>query len=120
MSAVDSAVATWLKSDALHSKTTNAAIPSGLLTGATDSEILSALSLLADADNENARQMALLNVPLALDEHTIKGARSDLLGKAITLTGDYLGYAAGIAVFVIGVEEQDDNTTILKVLRRLT
>lgn len=66
------------------------------------------------------RQLAFLGGPLVEDEHLLSGTWSDRLGQVITLTGDKLGYDAGIACFVIGV--QDDRTTGISrvtVLRRL-
>lgn len=120
MPLVDSDVAEWLRSEALYTKGANALVPSGLITGGTESEIISALSILSDADAETTRQVSYLGYTLAIDAHTVKGQQKDLLGKPVTLTGDYLGYDTSPTVFVIGAEEGDDNTTQLTVVRRLT
>lgn len=116
--AVDSDFAAWLRADCLYSKAT-ATLSSGLQAVAKDSEIISALAAIADADAENARQIAILGQTLAIDRHVIPGARRDLIGKPVTLVSGYLGYDAGVTVFVLRSDERDEGSTELSVLRRL-
>ena len=120
MPVVDSNVAAWLKAEALYSSGSNVAAPANLLVGATESEIISGLATLADADAETTRQLGFLNYPQAIDVHSVPGQRKDLLGKVVSLTANYLGYDTARTVFVIGVQEKDNNTTTLYVVRRLT
>jgi hypothetical protein len=115
---VDPAYASWLKSDAMFS--TNApSLPSALLPMSVESEIYSPFATKAAADTELTRQVALLDNCLALDNVSIPGRRVDLAGKCITLTGDQLGYGAGVNVLVLSAVENDDATTQLSVLRAL-
>lgn len=118
--AVPTTLAEWLKSTALYVSTSNATLAASLLTSGLDSEIVSPLAASADATNELARQMSVLGGPLAIDRHVIKGARRDLICKPVQIFGDRLGYAAGPTVFVVDVDEQEDNTTALLVVRRLS
>ena len=119
MASVDSGYALWLRSPALYANAA-AVLPAGLQASAIDSEIISPLATKAAAEAEAARQIAVLGGVLVEDRHVVAGARRDLIGKCITLQGDQLGYDAGVAVFVIDADEQEDNLTALHVLRRLS
>lgn len=119
-SSIDAGYADWLKAPALWSSTANGSLPAGLDASARESEIISPLVTKAAADSEGGRQMGILGSPVALDPHVVKGQRRDLIGKAVTLRNDLLGYSAGIACFVVGADEREDNTTVLKVVRKLT
>lgn len=86
---------------------------------AASSSLMSPLVNTVDANDEAAAQAAFMAGPLARDLVIVKGRRSDLFLRAVTITGDRLGYEAGDAVFVLDAREQDNGTTILKVLKRL-
>jgi hypothetical protein len=74
----------------------------------------------ADAAAEAARQLAFLGGPLVEDEHLLVGQWAPYLGQVIILTIDQLGYDAGVAVFVIGVQDdRASDTSRVSVLRRL-
>lgn len=117
---VDAATAEALKAPALYVTATPAgAAEWGDL--AVDSEIISPFALAADATNEATRQAAFLGGPLVQDTHLVAGARRDLFGEFVRLTGDRLGYQNGAFAFVIGVTEAEDRTTTtLTVVRPLT
>lgn len=120
MATVDPVFAQWLQERALWHLETDATLSARWGTRAQTTERLSPLALKADADAEATRQIAFLGGPLVEDEHLVLGAWSDKLGQVVTITGDRLGYAAGVDCFVIGV--QDDRaagTSRLSVLRRL-
>lgn len=117
---VDSGFADWLKRGALYltAAPTNAAQWPGAKGVAT--EIVSPFATRAAALIEAGRQAEFLKGPNVRENVTVKGARKDLIGRAINLTGDRLGYSsAATAVFVLGAQEQDNGTTVLTVLRRL-
>lgn len=120
MPLVDSDFSAWLRDEARFTTAQNASVPSGLQTGGPESEMVSALAFLSNAQAEAARQIAILGFTIAIDEHLIDGQRMDLLGLPVTLTAPYLEYDAGATVFVIGAEENDDDTTRLTVVRRIT
>lgn len=111
-------VAEYLKSEAIFVSVAN---PSGVAWAgrAVESEIISPLYFGDDAADEATRQAAFLAGPLVEDVLTVAGQRKDLFLKAITATGDKLGYAGGKACFVIGFEEQENGTTELTVVRSL-
>jgi hypothetical protein len=117
---VDPEFARWLREGALFAPADDAAVAAAWGTLARSSDILSAITLKAGAEAEAARQLAFLAGPLAVDEHLVAGSRLDLLGQAITIRSDRLGYQAGATVFVIGADEAEDSKqTTLTVLRKL-
>lgn len=118
--AVSSDLAAWLKSEALFASS-DGSVAGAFGDTSKDSTVITPLVNKADAVTEAAYQAAFLSGPLARDKAVIKGYRSDLIGKCVTLTGDRLGYdGAGAAVFVIGAEEAESGaTTTLTVLKRL-
>ena len=116
---LDTGFAQWLRNDALYSSLANSSLPAGLNASAIETEIVSPLITKAAADSELARQIAVLGGPLALDRHVVKGQRRDLVGQCITLTNELLGYTPGAPAFVISADEQDDNLTILEVVRSM-
>lgn len=117
---VDQGMVQWLKSPSLYSSASGG-VNSLLQSASIEGEIISPLVTKTAADNELARQIAFLGGgPLVADQHVVKGQRRDLIGKPITLQGGFLGYDAGFPCFVIEAEEQDDNLTVLTVLRKLT
>lgn len=118
--AVDPTFAEWLQSEDLESRAVDATLATRWGDSAVESRIASGLALKTGADAESARQQAFLGYPLVEDEHVIVGAHRDKLGQVVTIKGAYLGYAAGIDVFVIAVrEDRSANLTTLTVLRRL-
>lgn len=117
---VDAGFARWLREGVLFAPANDAAIALRWGESARASEVRSGLATQAGAQAEAARQLAFLKEPIAVDEHLVPGSRADLLGRAVTISGDRLGYEAGADVFVIEVEELDTTAqTKLIVLRRL-
>jgi len=109
--------ADWLRSSSLVA-TSAVSSPWGAL--AIDSSIISAIAATSDAEAEASRQQVFLGVSRVIDILRVPGRRVDLIGQAIALTADHEGYRAGATVFVISAQEQDgDNSTLLKVIRRL-
>lgn len=117
--AVDAGYAAWLKSPARWLNALNGGLPAGLMEPAVEQEFISPLASRAATITEAGRQIAFLGRPLALDRHIVKGQRRDLIALPVTIKSDYLGYGAGRACFVIEVDERDDDTTALTVLRKL-
>lgn len=118
--AVQSAYGAWLKSDALYSTSVVAGAAASWGNKAVTTTVISPLVSKADADAECARQAAFLSGVRAQDTAVVKGQRRDLIGKAITLNGDRLGYEAGAIVFVIAADETAIvGCTVLKVIKRL-
>jgi hypothetical protein len=116
---VDGATVEWLKEGRLIAPYTDSGIASAW-PDAFETEIMSPLALASDALVEAARQQGFLKGPLAEESADVPGLRSDLLGKCVTISSSNLGYAPGLDVFVIGVEEQElIERTKLTVLRRL-
>lgn len=117
----DAAFAQWLRDGVLYEASTDAALAAAWGPDAVETEIVSPLALLADAATEAARQQGFLGGPLAVETHDVPGLRLDLHLRPVTIVADRLGYDAGLTVFVIGVEEQQDaRRTTLTVLRKLT
>jgi len=115
---VDSGLGAWLKSPALYV----AAAPAGAGSWpsiAGTAEILSPIALAADAQTEAQRQANLFGKPLARDQVVVHGLQRHLQGQCVTIVGGRLGYSgAGLPVFVIEVDEQDNmEASILHVLR---
>ncbi|MCH4893373.1 hypothetical protein GO308_09655 [Sphingomonas sp. SFZ2018-12] len=116
---VDAVTAAYLKSEAMFvTRSPGAAID----WAGSDrvGEIVSPLAAQADAQAEADRQLAFLAAPRSIERIEVPGNRADLLGRAVTIAAKGGGYDAGVAVFVIGVEELAEvDRTILTVLRRL-
>jgi len=122
MSTVDPLYAQWLIAETLWAVSTDATLAARWGASGQTTERATTIANKADAIAEAARQVAFLagGGPLVIDEHQLIGAWCGYLGQVITITGDQLGYDAGLAVFVIGV--QDNPTTGLStvsVIRRL-
>lgn len=119
MPSVDAGYADWLKKGALFVTATPAIAASWPGRG-VETEITVPYNNRASALAEGDRQALFLGGPNVKDRLLVPGARKDLIGRAFTAKGDRLGYtAAGVAVFVLAAEEQDNGTTVLTVLRRL-
>lgn len=118
MALVDQGYAAWLKAPSLVAAATAATAADWGARGVS----IAALTPFADpagAANELARLQAFHAGPIVRDRAVVPGERRDLIGRCVTLAGAQLGYDAGVLAFVIGVAEQDNNTTVLTVLRRL-
>lgn len=113
---VDAGLAEWLRAQALYATAGGEAPAWG--DRALETELISPLAMRADAEAEAARQLAFLAGPLVLDQHVVDGLRADLIGRVVTLEGDTLDYQAGVAGFVVSVQEGEGVTT-LGVLRQL-
>lgn len=122
MSAVDPGYAGWLKAAALYTSAFDSAVVSAFGVLAVEQEIVSPLALLADADDEVARQLAFVGgAPMVVDRLSVPGLRADLHGQCVTLVADRGAYGgAGLPCFVIGVDESETvERTDLTVLRKL-
>ncbi|HYI39984.1 MAG TPA: hypothetical protein VE053_06670 [Allosphingosinicella sp.] len=118
---VDAGTVAWLKGGVLFASSTDTGIATAWGVDASETEIVSCLALSSAAATEAARQQDFLEGPLAVERHNVKGLRSDLIGRPVTITVAQLGYDAGLTVFVIGAEEAADvERTYLTVLRKLT
>lgn len=120
--AVDPVFAQWLQDVALWSLGEDAAIKARWGATAIVAERATAIANQADAIAEAARQLAFMGWPLAEDQHLLPlGAGwSQFLGQVITLTGNGLGYEAGLDVFLISAEDDHSaGMSTLVVLRRL-
>lgn len=117
---VDPGFARWLKEGIIYAPAEDGAIGAAWGDLARSTDVGSPFATPGGAAAEASRQLAFLKGPLVIDEHLIAGSRYDLLGRAVTLTADRLGYDAGVTVFVVGAEELDDtDQTKLTVVRRL-
>lgn len=115
--AVDAPFADWLRSPALVA-VDSAVSAWGVL--AIDSSITSPLAIKADAEAEAQRQRTFLGPPAVVDVLRVPGRCVDLVGQAVTLIADHEGYRADAVVFVVSAQEQEgDNSTIVRVIRRL-
>lgn len=111
-------VAEFLKSEALFAFSEAVGYDWG--DRAVETEIISPLVFQGDAEAECIRQMLFMEGPLVEDVVQVTGARRDLMGKVITITGDRLGYdAGGKLAFVIGYIE-GKGITDLSVVRKLS
>lgn len=122
MSSVDPLYAQWLMDDALWQVSTDATLSARWGTDAQTTERTTTIANKADAAAEATRQIAFLSGggPLVADEHQFVGAWAGSLGCLITITGDKLGYDAGVIALVIGAEDNlATNTSTVTVLRRL-
>lgn len=117
---VDAGVGAWLRAGALYAEASDSSVATKWGDTAVETTIMTPYALEAAAEAEGARHLDILKHPLVTETHNVPGLRSDLLGKAVTMFADQLGYDDGLDVFVIGVEEQSNvERTILTVLRRL-
>lgn len=115
MTAVDPAYAIALKNEALYVRVGTA---DPAWSDGQESKSISPLALRADAIAEAQRQIAFVGGPVVREQAEVPGARCDLIGRPVVLTGPGLGYEEGLPVFVIGAAE-GEATTVLTVLRRL-
>lgn len=119
MPSVDSGLAAWLKGDALFTTATPGGVAWADRGVAVDRML--PVDLRAEAVAEATRIGVFMGSPHVKDVVEVLGRRRDLLGKVVTLTGDRLGYTSnGVPAFVCGVAENDNGTTTLQVLRKLS
>lgn len=122
---VDPVFAQWLQGDADYALRTDAATAARWGATALTTERRTGLATRAGAEAQGDRELAFFaRGPFAVDEHQLAGTDwIDMLGRVIVLTGDQLGYAAGVEVFVIGVEASRatglSQVTVLRPLRPL-
>ncbi|MBX9881275.1 MAG: hypothetical protein K2X73_04810 [Sphingomonas sp.] len=117
MASVDPAYGQWLKADALYLR----ARPAGAGIWGDRGASLKAMSPFAlrdDAAAEADRQALFLAGPLVRDRVLVPGQRRDLIGRAVQIIGDQLGYEQPRTVFVIGIDE-GSSETVLTVIRSL-
>lgn len=120
MAAVDPVFAQWLQGDGLWVVKEDAAAVARWGDRAITAERMTSIATKAGAEAEATRQLAFLGGPHVIDVHELAGEWRSKRGQMITITGPYLGYDAGIDVFMLGAE--DDLATGLSsvtVLRRL-
>jgi hypothetical protein len=118
---VDQGFARWLKEGAHFAAANDAQVAALFAELGRVTEIVSPLALKAGAEAEAARQIAFLGGVLVIDAHLVPGLRIDLLGQPVTMVVDRLGYDAGVTVFVLGVQEEEQtDQSVLTVLRKLT
>lgn len=115
---VDSGYADWLKKGALF-LTAAPGIAGAWPDRGKATEITTPFVTRAAALAEADRQLDFLAGPNVKDKVLVMGARKDLIGRSIIAQGDRLGYEANPTVFVLGVEELDNGTTVLTVVRGL-
>lgn len=120
MSSVDPIFAQWLQDSGLWCVGADATLNARWGAKAITVERMTSLATVEGASAEQARRAAFFNVPIAVEEHLLSGQWAGHLGQVITISGPQLGYDNGIAVFVVGVD--DNRATGLSrvtVLRRL-
>jgi len=111
MTAVDPIYAQWLMADALWQVSADATLNTRWGASAQTTERVTTIATEADAAAEAARQIAFLGG---------NGEWAGYLGRIIALTIDRLGYDAGLAVFVIGAQDnRASGTSTITVIRRL-
>ncbi len=118
MTTVDQGYAAWLKAQNL-SLEGQGADPIRWPTQGLTASAVSPFATDIGAQAEAVRRAAFLGGPLVRDKAVVLAADRDLIGRCVRLTGTGLA-AAGEAVFVIGVIEQDNGSMVLTILRRLT
>ena len=119
MSAVPPTLAEWLRSAELIEVAGSTAVTAAWGDLAAVSRISTPLAIRSDAAVEGQRQLAFLGVPMALETLELPGRQAALLGTSKRIACDAPGYEATPAVFVIGVQENDNGSTQLTVLRRV-
>lgn len=117
MAAVDQGFAAALKGEHL---TATVSAEAGAWAGrGRQLAVTSPLATREGAAAEGSRLLALFGGPLVRDRAVVDGERRNLARRCIRLRGGLDYSAAGDLVFVLGVQEQANGTTILTVLRRL-
>lgn len=117
MPAVDPAYGQWLKDEALFLRARPAGAPAWGDRGVS-LKAISPLALRDDAIAEANRQALFLAGPLVRDRVTVPGARRDLVGRVVRITGDRLGYDVARICLVLGADEGAADT-VLTVIRSL-
>jgi hypothetical protein len=92
MPSLPASLAQHLKSAALFEAANSASVVGAWGDLARSSEIISPLHNRNDAAIEAARQLALLNSPVAEDSHIISGIQNVKVGEVIEVIGDGLDY----------------------------
>lgn len=120
MASVDPLFAQWLQNEGLWLVSQDAALAARWGSLALTTERMTTIASKADAAAEATRQLAFLGPPAVIDEHLLVGEWAAYRGQVITLTIKRLGYDAGVAVFVLGAEDdRAAGTSRVTVLRRL-
>ncbi|MFC3442542.1 hypothetical protein ACFOKF_15310 [Sphingobium rhizovicinum] len=122
MTTVDPVYAQWLMADCLWSLASDNAAIARWGDSALTKERQTTIATRADAEAEAARQLAFMGGggPMAVDQHLLLGRWEPYRGQVITITGNKLGYDAGVDVFVLGAEDAwSAGTSRVTVLRRL-
>lgn len=116
--AVTADYAAYLKAAALY--VTGETATAGAWADGLRPERSSSFATFDGGAGEAARQAAFVGGAKVRDTAVVAGRRGDLLGRPIVGRGDRLGYEGdGAIAFVIGAKEQDDNTTVLTLVRKL-
>lgn len=113
--------ALWLQSQALFAVDQDGAIDAAWGDDAPASEAVTAIALASEAATEADAQLTFLGQPFAVEVHELKGRLAPYIGKVVTITGEKLGYDAGLEVFVLGaLDDRGTGMSKATVLRRLT
>ena len=116
---VDQGFAAWLKAGAYTLTATPA--DAGRWGEGSSVASRSPFATVAGARAEADRLAAFFGRPIVRDRAVVDGRARRLIGRCIRLVSDDLGYGApGRVVLVVGVAEQDNNTSVLTILRRLS
>lgn len=117
---VDPIFAQWLQDEGLWALKEDAPAIVKWATGAITAERMTSIAFQADAEAEATRQLAFMGGPLVIDVHTLRGEWRKYRGQVITITGDKLGYDAGINVFVLAAADSlATGLSTVSVLRKL-
>ena len=119
---VDPVFAQWLQAEADWTVRSSAAQQARWGATARTVETRTGIATRAAAEAEADRQLAFwARGPFVIDVHEITGTDwAEAIGRVVTLTNPELGYAAGIDVFLLGVEvDRSTGISALTVLRPL-
>lgn len=120
MTMVDPVYAQWLMADCLWTLAKDDVLDARWGESALTKERQTTIATKEDAEAEAARQLAFMGGPLVIDSHLLLGRWEPYRGQVITITGNKLGYEAGVDVFVLGAEDAlASGTSRVTVLRRL-
>jgi hypothetical protein len=122
MTLVDPVYAQWLMARCQWTETSDEAGAARWGKTALTRERQTTIATKADAEAEAARQLAFMGGggPMVVDDHVLLGRWQPYRGRVITISGDRLGYAGGVDVFVLGAQDAlATGTSVVTVLRRL-
>lgn len=113
-------IAEWLKTGYLTHAASAPLVAQAWGDLSNDSEISAPYANRGDAQIEGTAQIGFLGQPMAQEQLRVPGRRVDLVGQARRIVADRVGYGTGILVFILGAQEENDNSTLLTVLRPMS